>query len=110
MKKPPVSTVLVRPHLFQVVYDEQFASVTNTAGACGQDEQKILLDPDLGESVELETLVHEGLHAAWYQTELDRAYTDDQEEQVIWTLSPRIVSFIQDNPKLIAAIQACRRR
>lgn len=110
MKKPPVSTMLIRPHLFVVAYDEQFASVTSTTGACMEDDQRILLEPNLGRSVELETLTHEGLHAVWHQTELDRVYTDEQEEQVVWTLAPRIMSFIQDNPKLIGAIQACRRR
>jgi hypothetical protein len=82
-------------------------------GACGAflgDEGKILFDPRQARDQLRDTLLHEGIHAAFAQTNI-KATTfkdaagdgdvDKEEERVVASLSPRILSIVRDNPWLV---------
>lgn len=90
----------VGPHVFDVRKARKLAEA-GVVGICGEDSQEVRYDPDIGPSVLRETVLHELLHAVWHQTTLDRLYTDEQEEQVLWTLAPRLLALLRDNPELV---------
>jgi hypothetical protein len=78
--------------------------VAGVSGACDEIQTIILIDPSASLAVKQDTILHEPLHAIWGQTMLDKKYTDDEEEAVIWSLTPRIVALLRDNPDLVAYI------
>ncbi len=95
-------SVQVGPHVYTITYEKGLVSATDgSSGATGADTQSILVDDQLGSTVERETVLHEVLHAVWTQTLLDLTLDDNQEEQVIWSLSPRLLDVIRSNRSLI---------
>lgn len=107
MSKP--TEVYVAPFWYEVYYDENLRVSAGVLGACNTDQQKILMDPTQGGEVFWETLLHEMLHAAWTQTALDKTYTGEQEEEIIFTMSPRLVAILKDNPVVVRGITRKRR-
>ncbi len=99
MKLP--SRVKVGPHVYRVISDKGLGERASAAGICGADSQEIRIDSALGRTVKKETLLHECGHAAWTQTELDRKYSDDDEETVLWSLTPLLLGILRDNPELV---------
>jgi hypothetical protein len=55
----------------------------------------------MGPDVARETFLHEAMHGMWYQTLLDRQYRDKQEEDIIYSLAPKILEFLRDNPEAV---------
>ena len=79
-------------HVHVVVrWEKGLSRVAGVAGVSGVDLQDVRIDDDLGPDVERETVLHELLHHALTQTVLEKMFTDEQEEQVIWGLSPLIL-------------------
>ena len=97
----PPRKVKVGPHRFSL-YAAKGLVDAGCTGGCGEDTQSIVIDDDLGVTVEKETVLHELMHAIWHQTTLDRTYTDEQEEQVVWSLAPFILALLRENPRLVA--------
>jgi hypothetical protein len=96
-----IEGVYVSPFSYEVKYDDQLTKNAGALGATGTDQTYIVLDPSSSRGVLMETLLHECLHAIWTQTALDKEYSDEQEEQVIYTLSPRIMALLRDNPRMV---------
>ena len=76
-----------------------------------EDQSVILDNRPLNKQQFLETLVHEFLHVMYSTTALPLVVGDtdqekaDTEELIVESLSPALLSFIVDNPELIAKIQ-----
>ena len=99
MKRP--KRLLISPHWYEVKTDPDLSTKGGVVGTCMTDTQVILIDDQLGSTTEIETVTHEGLHGAWHQTGLAKNYTDEQEEEVIWSLTPRIIAMLRDNPEYV---------
>ncbi len=84
-----------------VIKEKGLGDKAGVAGICGEDTQTIHFDADLGPDIERETVLHESLHHIWHQSTLDKLFTDEQEEQVVWTLAPWLMQLIHDNPKFV---------
>ena len=97
--------VRVGPHKYDIVFDKEACVAANVVGVCLNDDARIILDPGLADTMKRETLLHELLHAVWYQTPLDRRYDDDAPdsvgEEIVYTLASRLLSLLRDNPKLV---------
>ena len=99
MKRP--KRINIDPFDYEVRYMPDFSATTNTMGSCVTDAQIIFIDAGLTDQAEKDTVLHEALHGAWSQTGLQKEYTEDQQEAVIWALTPRLLAIIRDNPELI---------
>jgi hypothetical protein len=95
------NSVMIAPFRYEVTYDNELSQKAGVLGVCQCDISHIVLDDAVSPGVLCETLLHEALHAMWNQTSLDSKYTDEQEEEVIFAMSPRIFSFIQDNREVV---------
>ena len=104
-----IDKVTVAPYEYEVRYDDNLSASASVLGLCMADSLIILLDPTSAPAIMHETLLHEVLHAAWTQTALDGIYTDEQEEQIIFTLTPRIVAFLKDNPHYVEGLYERRK-
>ncbi len=101
MQNSRPSVVRVGPHTYTITSENGLSKTAGVTGVAGTETQTILIDSQLGDSVEQETVLHELLHAAWTQTLLDRKFSDEKEEDVIWTLAPRILALLKDNRSLV---------
>lgn len=96
--------VYVSPYLYTVVMQKDLSAAAAVLGACMPDDLKILLDPGSPGLVMWETLFHESLHAIWSQTSLEAKFPNAEQEEIIYTLTPRLVALLRDNPELVAGI------
>jgi len=96
-----ISKVRIAPYDYEVQYDDNLSAAAAVLGVCMADTLTILIDPTSARQVMWETLLHEVLHGVWTQTPLDSIYTGEQEEQIIYCMTPRIVALLQDNPELV---------
>lgn len=79
--------------------------VDGLVGECRLEQNEIAVRPGLNPAVELETLVHEMLHAVFHLNGLAQQWGDQIEEQVILRSSPFIYAFMRDNPKFLDDIK-----
>ncbi len=93
--------LLISPYDYRIHYDDNLSKAANVLGVCQSDDNIIIIDPTSARMVQKETLLHEAMHAMWNQTALDGIYSDEQEEQVVFTLTPRIVALLRDNPAFV---------
>jgi hypothetical protein len=93
--------ILIGHAYYTVKYDKSLNANAGALGVTGTETQQIHLDPQMGPDVERETLLHECLHGCWYQTLLDRQYRDKQEEDIIYTMAPKILELLRSNPELV---------
>lgn len=94
----------VAPYRYTVEMVSGLSAAASVLGAAMTDELRILLDPDSAPMVQWETLFHESLHAIWSQTHLESKLSNAEQEEIIYTLTPRIISLLRDNPRLVAGI------
>ena len=99
MKRP--RSLLISPFTWEVEARPGWGEGTGNMGNTLKDSHQIVIDPGLTEQAERDTVLHEVFHAAWSQTPLQRKYTEDQEEEIIWALTPRLLGVLQDNPKFL---------
>ena len=97
----PPETVYVEPYTYEVVQDANWSAQTGNMGNCMNDMQRIIIDSSLTPQSERDTVLHELLHAIWGQTSLQKRDTEDQQEEAIWQLTPRILALLKDNPRLV---------
>jgi hypothetical protein len=94
----------IAPFDYEVVFDDKLSQTAGALGVCLSDTSIILIDPTSSRMVQVETLLHESLHGIWTQTALDKLYTEEQEEQIIFTLAPRIMGLLLDNEELVQEV------
>ena len=93
--------IRIAPHWYSVRPVKSLSQAAGILGACGSDDTEIIYDPAQAGSILRETLLHEALHAVFSQTELDRVYSDEEEERIVWSLAPRLLSLLRDNPRFV---------
>lgn len=101
--KPP-KRIVVAPFEYKVAREPSMSSIGEAAGGCDPDRTRIVIDANLSGPAEKDTLLHELLHALLSQTDLVRglkAYDKDLEEDVVYALTPRLLSALLDNPDLV---------
>ena len=96
-----IRALRIAPYKYKVMAHKGLAAAAGVLGACANDELQILMDPDSPAQVYYETLLHESLHAIWNQTFLATKYSSAEEEDIIYTITPRLVALLRDNPKLV---------
>ena len=103
----PKARVKVASREYEIVVDEKLSEKAGVAGAAMVDSEKIVVDPDLGHGVGRETILHELLHCIWSVSGLgagngeSKRFTPEQEEEVIWAISPLVLSMLRENPGLV---------
>lgn len=101
-KQKPGSTpesVRIDPFDYALQAREGWARDTGNSANCISDDQLILFDPNLSDQGLREVLLHEVLHGIWAQTGLSKRHDEAAEEEIVWTLAPRLLSVLRDNPK-----------
>ena len=101
-----IRSVRISPYTYKVLSHKGLSAAAGVLGACANDELHILMDPDSPPQVYYETLLHETLHGIWNQTFLATKYSSAEEEDIIYTLTPRIVALLRDNPKLVEELMS----
>lgn len=82
---------------------EESEKIANEGGVFGSThhrKQRIFLEPNETEQKKDHTLLHEIMHALWWQAGLHERYTKDQkviEEEIISCLSNGLYQVIKDN-------------
>lgn len=99
--KPP-ACVLIGHAYFNIQFDPHLNEDSEAVGLTGPETQRILIDPKLGPDVERETVLHECLHGIYFQAglRLEQWSRDKIEEKIIWSMAPRILELLKDNPEL----------
>jgi len=91
--------VQVGPYAFAVSkVDEIVAIDEEVDGLIRTDRLTIEIKDHLGSDYEAECLIHECLHAVWFQTRLP----DKGEEEIVKRLAPALLDLIRRNPDLVA--------
>lgn len=103
MAKVPVRKVKVPPFTYTIEDNPDLLGLLGGDGASNANNQMIALDFSQGPDFLRDTLLHEILHMVWAQTPLyeNSEKGKDYEERVIGALSPRILSFLQSNRRLV---------
>lgn len=103
----PVSA-LVGSFVYRIVLDEERMRVlekeanSDLFGITSHGDLEIALHPGCAEMIIRETLLHEVLHAVFYNTGLTERLSEKMEEQVIRALSPALFDLMRRNPALLA--------
>lgn len=71
-------------------------------GSCNTKTLVVKIDDTQHELNQLETLWHESLHIMWAAAKLKETV---DEEECVDRLSPILITFIRDNPELVAMAQ-----
>lgn len=60
-------------------------------GRCHKKERLITINADDSPAEQLDTLMHESLHALFYETKLDRVTSLEMEEMIVWNVTEFIM-------------------
>ena len=78
--------------------NQDVAREGNIFGSTHFTTQKIFIEPGLPEQKRDQTLLHETMHAIWWQTGLERIVEDKKlEEKIIHALSMGLYQVLKDN-------------
>lgn len=107
MTPPP--TVRVGAHTFTI-------DATDTTTRLLTEDQKladtriesllIRLRNDRPHTARAESLVHESLHAMFWDAGLQETPVDEHEELLVTALAPRLLALLRDNPDLVRYLTA----
>lgn len=76
---------------------EEVAGTNDIFGLNYPREQKIYLKPGMTKQLKEETLIHEVIHAIFWQTGLDAEFGNDQEEKITSALAHGLYQVFKDN-------------
>lgn len=79
---------------FDIIYDRD-ESDRGRLGSCFKDKQKIFIDPSLKIDVQMETLLHEILHACCHFVGMDEKPM--KEEEFITKICPILFTVLKEN-------------
>lgn len=85
-----------------VTESKEISKEGNCFGSTHCDGQKIFLDPDDTTLHREQTLLHEIMHAIWWETGLKERYKDNKtiEEEIISSITPCLYQVLKDNKLL----------
>lgn len=93
-------TLKIGPFIWDIEENKDIAQEGACFGSTHSYSQKIFLDPGQLEEKKAHTLVHEFMHAIWWQSGLGVRYNKNQkdlEEEVISALSFGVYQVLKDN-------------
>lgn len=98
------SSLQVGPHSFKVKTGKkarQRLVEDSTNGHAILNQSTIRIDTQRPHSQQAVTLLHEVLHAVWYNTSLGLTHDDEVQEAVVTALTPLLLDTFLRNPKLV---------
>jgi hypothetical protein len=106
-KKMP-KEVKIGPYKFQIKNDKpsmdsarvRFESI-EAIGFTSTHEQCIYVDPELGEDMRAETLLHEIIHGICEATGISSSFDEKEEETFIATVTPLLLDVLRSNGEVI---------
>lgn len=104
------TTIRIGPYDYTVIVDSERIkelereTSSELYGITSPGILEIALQPNVADMVLRETLLHELIHALFYNTGISERFTDKTEEQIVRALSPALFSLLRDNPALVACI------
>lgn len=110
MKAP--ATVKIGSRTYDVVIDKNAINACAATGAagfgqygeCNHEQLVMTVDPEQADIMVRETVFHEILHACCNITGLSEELGEKTEESVVLRLSPVIIAFLLENPKMVSYI------
>lgn len=107
------TTIIVGPYEYTVRLDKdrieelEKESGDELYGMTTHNLLEIAVHPHMHNTLIKETLLHEVLHAVLYVTGISHGMSDDDEEQLIRSLSPCLFMLLRDNPGLVDCLVGC---
>lgn len=98
MQIPPVIRILGFD--WDIKEDKHVAHEGGIFGSTHTFSQTIFLDPAAPQQKKEQTLLHEMMHAIWWQTGLNKRYTKEKEiieEEIIGALAQGLYQILKDN-------------
>lgn len=101
---------IVHPYVLRVKADNEACRAVGATGYYMNDDHVIYYDDKRPDSIVLDALVHELLHALWDQAGMNELVdsTDGKSdgEKIIRAITPRLIALLRENPFLGRAINA----
>lgn len=105
MNRPAYLRVLGRTYLLQFVPQE---TIEGNYGVCDHRALVISVAEGLNPIEEMDTVIHELLHAIWHTSGL---YADDlEEERCVFRLATCLTAVFLDNPRLLPYLNHLRKQ
>jgi hypothetical protein len=97
--RPPLSV-----RVGQADYRIRIRARRDPLGECDTRKQRVDVTAAQSEPSLRDTVVHELLHAIWYESSANAmlATDEDEQEKVVRLLSPWLLMLLRDNPDLVA--------
>ena len=98
MKIP--KTLKIGGFIWTVEESEKIANEGNVFGSTHSRKQRIFLEPNESRQKKEHTLIHEIMHALWWQAGLNSRYKKDEnkfEEEIVDALSNGLYQVLKDN-------------
>lgn len=87
--------------VWNVSEDKNVTCEGNCNGSTHYGSQSIFIDPEITKQKKEEVLIHESMHAIWWQSGLGKRYTDTKmEEEIIHAVAHGIYQVLNDNKLL----------
>lgn len=90
--------VNIHPFKYKLKYPK--TSNSDTHGVTNNKLRTVTIYPHADEQQERDTLLHEALHALLHEC-LFFGDNDAQEEEFVLRFTPRLLAFMQDNPRIV---------
>lgn len=95
-----MKTIKVGPHKYTVIQmHKDWHGETDSFGQCDTSAQTIKLSADMLCTRQVETVIHEILHAIYYEYSLEKC---DDEEHMVSVLGQALTALFVDNPEFIS--------
>jgi hypothetical protein len=99
--KPP-RVVKVGPYQYTVNAFDSLAELTSQSAGVNFNKTEVHYDPAQSPGQMRDSILHELLHCIIYETHIRKEIgSEEDEEKLVWTLSPRILALLRDNPRLV---------
>ncbi|HEY7060773.1 MAG TPA: hypothetical protein VII06_04785 [Chloroflexota bacterium] len=85
---------------------ENMSGSKTAVGCTNNDIELVLVDPNLSSNAARDTVLHEILHAALLSSGWLIETDEWSQEQVVRNLTPWLLMFLRDNPKMVKWLQA----
>ena len=95
MKIP--KTLKIGGFIWKIVYNQDVNTGSATFGQTHYRTQKLFIAPESSQQKQEQALIHEILHAIFWQNALTETFKNEQEEQIVASLSMGLYQVLKDN-------------
>jgi hypothetical protein len=85
---------------WKIKQDKDVSMEGNIYGSTHHSTQTLFFDPSMTQQKAEECLIHESLHAIWWQTGLSKRHDQKIEEEIVHALAHGIYQVLKDNKLL----------